>query len=248
MEIWGLVGIILAIIIILAILKFVFKMVKLVFWIVVIIFIITSVLGIFTYRDALDMKENLESQPKIYFLKQDETLVSGFSIGKLDEVPEFFDFSKIVEYQNNFKNKDYEDMLDENYKIFILDMETFDFNDENIEFIGGEVSKKTLQTVLNSDDPIEVYKSKTNINVRNYGIEDPGEFKGNIFATLFNEKSGSMGQLFIMIEYKKGNVIVYPETASFKMIKLLPTSFIKNVFEKAKDKAVEEINNSIRGD
>ncbi len=248
MEIWGLVAIILAIIIVLAILKFVFKMVKLVFWIIIILFVITSVMGIFTYRDALDMKENLETQPKILLLKENEDIITGFSVETFDEVSEYFDSSKIAAYQKNFRDKDYKEMLDENYKMFIFDTEAFHLDEKQVDFIGGKVSKQDLHSVIKSNDPIGMYKSTTGIDLKAYGIENPAEFKGNIFAVLFNDEFKSKGQLFILMEYKKNNIIVYPETASFKMIKLVPTSFIKNIFEKAKDKAVEKINGTIRGD
>ncbi|MDD5086505.1 MAG: hypothetical protein PHV16_02005 [Candidatus Nanoarchaeia archaeon] len=243
MEIWGLVAIILVIIIILAILKFVFKMVKLVFWIVVILFIITSVMGIFTYKDALDMKENLENEPKLLFLNEGKSLIAGFSVEDFNDAPKFFRFSEIVEYQNYFKKQDYKKMIDESYKMFILDTKAFNLDNKEVDFIGGKVSKETLYLLLKSDDPIELYKSKTGVDAAIYGIEDPAEFKGNIFAVLFNDEFESKGQLFILIEYKKNNVIVYPETASFKMIKLMPTSFINNMFEKVKEKAVQTINN-----
>ncbi len=248
MEIWGLVAIILAIIIILAILKFVFKMVKLVFWIAVILFIITSVMGIFTYRDALDIKENLETQPKIFLLKENENIITGFSLESFDEVSEYFDSTKISAYQKDFKDKNYKEMLGENYKMFIFDKDAFDLSEKQIDFIGGKVSKQELYSVLKSNKPIEAYSSVAGTDPRVYGIENPAEFKGNIFALLFNEEFKSKGQLFILMEYKKNNVIVYPETASFKLIKLVPTSFIKNIFEKAKEKAVEKINGTIRGD
>jgi len=40
---------------------------------------------------------------------------------------------------------------------------------------------------------------------------------------------------------------VYPETAVFKFIGLIPTAFVKKMFEEAKDSAINKINQTIKG-
>ena len=49
--------------------------------------------------------------------------------------------------------------------------------------------------------------------------------------------------LKILSEFKKGNLIIYPETAIFKCIKIIPTSFVKSTAEKALRKANEKAFN-----
>jgi hypothetical protein len=100
--------------------------------------------------------------------------------------------------------------------------------------------------MLKSNDPITLYKSKTNVDPALYGIMDPVEFKAMVFAVLFSEAIEKKGTLFIFSEYKKKNIIVYPETAVFKFIKLIPTSFVNNMFEKVKDSAINKINQTIK--
>jgi hypothetical protein len=49
----------------------------------------------------------------------------------------------------------------------------------------------------------------------------------------------SQDPVFLISEYKKGNVVVYPETPVFKAIKLVPLSFFRSAAEKALQQAAE---------
>jgi len=66
--------------------------------------------------------------------------------------------------------------------------------------------------------------------------------KADLFeAILTGNILSSRNPLFFFSEFKKDNIVVYPETALFKTVKIIPVSFIKDVgkkmFEKTKEKA-----------
>ncbi|MBU4283840.1 MAG: hypothetical protein KJ968_01925 [Nanoarchaeota archaeon] len=238
--------IIIFVVVSIVILKIVTKLIKAVLMILIIAFLITSIFGFFTYQDAVELKDNLETKPKLMLLQDNEKIVAGFVTTDFEEEPEFLTISQITEYQNSFKKQDYKKMLGNNYKMFIIKIKAFDFDDEELDFIGKKVSKNLLYSVLKSNDPISLYKGETGIDPALNGISDPVEFKAVVFAVLFSEAIEKKGTLFIFNEYKKKNIIVYPETAVFKFIKLIPTSFVKNMFEKAKDSAINKINQTIK--
>ena len=230
----------------------IFKIVKTVLKTILIVLILglllTAIFGFFTYQDTVELKDNLETESKLMLLQDNEKIAAGFIAAEFEEEAEFLTISQIAEYQNNFKKEDYKKMLGNNYKVFIIELNAFDFDDEELDFIGKKVSKNILYSVLKSNDPITLYKSKTNADPALYGISDPIEFKSQVFAVLFNEAIDKRGTFFIFNEYKKKNIIVYPETSVFKFINLIPTSFISNMFEKTKEKAISKINDSMRGD
>ena len=228
--------------------KIVKTILKTIFIILILSLLLTAIFGFFSYKDVIDLTENFESKSKLMFLGDDGKLITGFSMKGFEEEPEVLTINQITEYQNNFKKQDYKKMLGDNYKMFIFDMKAFDFNDDELDFVGKKVSKNVLYSVLESNDPIALYKSKTNIDPAAYDIIDPAKFKSQAFAVLLSEEIEKKGQLFIFSEYKKKNIMVYPETALFKFIKLMPTSFIQNIFEKAKNSTINKINQTIRGD
>lgn len=237
--------IIIFVVVSIVILKIVTKLIKAILMILIIAFLITSIFGFFTYQDAVELKDNLETKPKLMLLQDNEKIIAGFVTADFEKEPEFLTISQITEYQNNFKKDDYKKMLGDNYKMFIIDLKAFDIVDEQVNFNGKKASKNSLYSMLKSNDPFSLYKSETGIDPALMGISDPVEFKANIFGILFSEAIDKRGTLFIFNEYKKKNVIIYPETAVFKFIKIIPTSFIKNLLEKAKDSAINKINQTI---
>ena len=248
MDLSSIITIIIFIVVAIIIFKIVKTILKTILIVLILGFLLTAIFGFFTYRDAVELKDNLETESKLMLLQDNEKIAAGFVTTDFEKEPEFLTISQITEYQNSFKKQDYKKMLGNNYKMFIIELKAFDFDDEELDFIGKKVSKNILYSILKSNDPITLYKSKTNVDPALYGIRDHIKFKSQVFAVLFSEAIEKRGQFFIFSEYKEKNIIIYPETAIFKFIKLIPTSFIKNMFEKTKEKAISKINDSMRGD
>lgn len=247
MDLSSIITIIVFIVIAIIIFKIVKTIIKTILIVLILGFLLTAIFGFFTYQDSVELKNNLENELNLVLLQDNEKIVTGFVTTDFEEKAEFMTISQIAEYQNSFKKQDYKKMLGDNYKMFIVDLKAFDFDDEKVYFIGKGISKTLLYSVLKSNDPISLYKSETGIDPIINGISDPIEFKAQVFALLFNEAIEKGGQFFIFNEYKKENIIVYPETTVFKFIKIIPTSFIKNIFEEAKDSAINKINQTIKG-
>ena len=247
MDLSSIITIIIFIVAVIIIFKIVKTILKTILIILILSFLVTAIFGFFTYKDSVELNDNLENQPKLMLLQDNEKIIAGFVATDSEEEAEFLTISQVAEYQNNFKKKDYKKMLNNNQKMFIINLKAFDLVDEKVNFNGKELSKNFLYSVLKSNDPISLYKSETSMDSALNEISDPVEFKSNIFAFLFNEAIEKRGQLFIFSEYKKKNIIVYPETAVFKFIKLIPTAFVNKMFEEAKDSAVNKINQTIKG-
>ena len=245
MDLSSIITIIIFIVATIIIFKIVKTILKTILIVLILSFLLTAIFGFFTYQDAVELKDNLETKPKLMLLQDNEKIVAGFVTTDFEEEPEFLTISQITEYQNSFKKQDYKKMLGNNYKMFIINLKAFDIIDEQLDFNGKKTSKNSLYSMLKSNDPFSLYKSETGIDPALMGISDPVEFKANIFGILFSEEIEKKGQFFIFSEYKEKNIIVYPETAVFRFIKLIPTSFIKNMFEKAKDSAINKINQTI---
>ncbi len=247
MDINSIITIIIFIVAVIIIFKIVKTILKTIFVILIIGFLVTAMFGFFTYKDSVKLNEGLESQSKLMLLQDNEKIIAGFVAIDSEEEAEFLTISKVAEYQNSFKKQEYKKMLGNNYKMLIIDLKAFDLVDEKVSFNGKELSKNFLYSVLKSNDPISLYRSETGINPALNGISDHVEFKSQVFAVLFSEAIDQSGTFFIFSEYKKQNIIVYPETAVFKFIRLIPTAFISNIFENAKNSTINKINQTIKG-
>jgi len=247
MDTGSIITIIIFIVAAIIIFKIVKTIVKTILIVLILGFLLTAIFGFFTYKDSVELKDNLEDQPKLMLLQDDEKIVAGFVATDFEEEAEFLTISQVAEYQNSFKKQDYKKMLNNNQKMFIINLKAFDLVDEELYFNGKKTSKSFLYSVLKSNDPINLYRIETGINPELNGISDPVEFKARVFAVLFSEAIEEKGTFFIFREYKKKNIIVYPETAVFKFIGLIPTAFVKKMFEEAKDSAINKINQTIKG-
>ena len=248
MDLNSIITIIILIVIAIIIFRIVKTILKAVLTVLVLGFLLTAFFGFLTYKDAVWLKDNLEGQPKLMLLQDNKKIVAGFVATDFGEEAELLTISQVAEHQNSFKKQDYKKMLGTNQEMFIIDRKAFGLVDEKVNFNGKELSKNFLYSVLKSNDPINLYRGETGINPALNGISDSVEFKSQVFAVLFSEAIEKKGTLFIFSEYKKKNIIAYPETAVFKFIGLIPTAFIDKMFEEAKDIAINKVNQTIKGD
>ncbi|MEK6869520.1 MAG: hypothetical protein AABX74_04775, partial [Nanoarchaeota archaeon] len=129
---------------------------------------------------------------------------------------------------SQLKNKDYEGILGDNYKLMILDADIVGDLDNEVEVFGQTISQEEIKKILESGSSSE---------------------KAALFAALLSEEIiANKNPLFFFSQFKDGNIIIYPETALFKTVKLIPLDLFKNIAEslfdttkeKAKDFIVEE--------
>jgi len=65
------------------------------------------------------------------------------------------------------------------------------------------------------------------------GIEDPAQFKGYLFALLLGEGIREYGPLYIIDQYRIGNIVIYEETMLFRFIDVLPDALYDLVAKNA---------------
>ena len=87
--------------------------------------------------------------------------------------------------------------------------------------------------VMSSDDAVMCLRSDVT----------SADEKAALFSVILADNIlSSKNPLFFFSQFKEGNIVIYPETALFKSVKLVTVSFIENIgkkiFEKAKEKAI----------
>jgi hypothetical protein len=166
----------------------------------------------------------------------------------------YLDSSKISSLNLLYDENNLKQIKADNYKLIIFKKQAFDSVAE-IQVENQVYSKDFAFALLNSDTPVEDYiddlliregvpqelreASKANI-LSDFEYSDT-EFKGVVFATMMMERIDTEGPIFIFKQYKSGNAVVYKETAVFKMINIIPTSFLQNMIQTTKETIKDKI-------
>ena len=200
------------------------KLFKLLFYAGIIISLILATNLFFIYQDFKDLRENFGVSEKKVILKDDDKVLTGLILG---EDTALMSDDQLNDYSSYLKNDNYEKILGDSYKLMVFDVEIISNLDTEID-IGTQT--------ITQDDAVAILKSK------NSGAEE----KASLFSILLaDEILSSKNPLFFFSEFKNGNIIIYPETALFKTIKIIPVSFIKDIGEKIFDKSKEKAKSFI---
>ncbi|MBS3128722.1 hypothetical protein J4410_06260 [Candidatus Woesearchaeota archaeon] len=200
-------------------------------------FIFLVILAVLLYFDIKDLHAKFDTAEKVILLKEQESITTGFSIRKNDD-PLFF--QDIASYQQAFKEKNYARLKGNAYKLLITEKELF--NDISyVDIMGYPLSREKLFVYLNDASPRR--KAAKQIATENaipeervfqqiqqeFQTED--EFKGYLFAKLVGKSLEKEGANYVVRAYKAGQVEIYPETITFKVIDFLPQFIFDKLFE-----------------
>ena len=195
------------------------KLFKLLFYAGMIISLLLAANLYFIYQDFQDLRENFAASEKKVILKDDDKVLTGLLMGQ--EV-DFLTNSQLRDYSSSLKNNDYEDILGNSYKLMVFDIDIIEHLDKEIEIEGFKITTDEAAATLKSDT-------------------SSSQEKAALFSVILaDEILNTRNPLLFFSEFKDGNIIIYPETALFKTVKIIPVSFIKDVggkiFEKGKEK------------
>jgi len=254
-------GLIIIIVFIIAIAILLFKLIKKVFLALIafifVMLIVTAIFGFLVYRDVADLRTNFVDSEKKVFIADDERMLVGFSTDTFSGDSTFtFSWEELQTYNSYYNEKDYSSILGSAYKIFIWRLDSFEGLDEEVETSKGDrISKQSAVNVLTADDAKQAYVDEglfdrdlesnaemqhlvnSNENFRQQVIDetvDSDEKRIEMFIILTAASLNEKGPLFIVEQYKEGNIIIYPETMSFKVLKAIPIKFFAGIANKIK--------------
>jgi hypothetical protein len=231
MNLPAIIGIILFVVLVVLILKFVKNIVKAIFSIVGLIIIFLIIGGSSLYLDISGFKENFGKTPNLYLLEKDGQIIAGASGFFLkDKEPSFAGKDELELYRQKFSENNLEAIKGDNYKLFIIKSGVFDSIGQ-VKTDDETISKQKIFELLESETPVNDYLKYKGISIdqRDYlldqlKIKDSAQFKGLLLALLFKASIEENSSVFIFSQYKQGNIVIYPESALFKLLKLAPSS------------------------
>lgn len=213
--------------------------IKALFLALLIVVLITLVMGFVVYSDVLDMKQNIEAKPSL-FLMQNSKIITGFRVpfSGSEQEPEFLSKDKLDELNSFFEQNDYDSILGDNYKVFLLRREALD-SVEEVVIDDESYSKDFIFQLIESSDPVDKFSAELS---RRQGVSleavkqsfsdfSDDEFRAQLFTQLVGAAMEQEGPLYIYKEFKEGDISIYKESAVYKFIKMLPLSFSKRFAE-----------------
>jgi len=195
------------------------KLFKLMFYAGIIILLLMAGNAYFIYRDFMDLKEKFGSSSKEVLLVDGSEVITGIVLE--GDSFEALSNQQLNEISSELENKDYEGILGGNYKLMILDADIIKDLDNKVEVLGQAMPQEEIKKTFESGSSSE---------------------KATLFAALLSEEIiANKNPLFFFSQFKDGNIIVYPETALFKTVKLVPIGLFNNaaksLFERTRETA-----------
>lgn len=207
-----------------------FKAIAKILGLLILIFIILA--GI-VFIDALNFKKSFPAESKSFYLVDKDSIIAGFKAKGNSFV--YYKKEKLDEAEKLYREKDFDSMLENDYKLIIMKKEIFD-DIENITIIKDLPFQKTDIDFLMSENNIEYVKEKlrksyvteesANQVINDLFANDSYVLKDWVFVSLIAEKTDKKPS-FMIYEFKNGNIIYYKETPVFIMLKYIPKSVIE---------------------
>jgi hypothetical protein len=193
-------------IILIVVIVLLLKVIKNVFlvglYIFLILLIVGGAAGYFVAKDAAEFRAGMLEKNTTFFFMQSGHLITGVRMDSINLTKiSSLGSSRVSEYDSYYQKSEFQEILGDDFKIIIIDAKAFPKNQK-----------------LDPNQVIE-YLKKEKIDSEMFGLAVPSlDPKAAAFSMLI-VASMTKDPLYLIKEYKKGNVIVYPETLLFKIVK-----------------------------
>jgi hypothetical protein len=172
-------------------LKIVSSLTKALLYFFLVLLIVGLFFGFFFGKDAISFFKSMESEDKLFILKQNETFITGFEMARINETRSLSN-DELNDYEELYAANKYDDILEDRYKVVYF------------EISGLEESNSTISSALVGDGGI--------VHIRN---EDA---KNAAFILLVTKKEKE-DPFFLISGFQEGYIEVYPENFIFKVLR-----------------------------
>lgn len=210
---------------------------KILFSIFTILIILSLVVSAFIASDLIELREKFPTEEKTMLLKDENKALTGWILITLeDEDPALITQEQLDDYSVYLEEDNLDAILGNSYKLMLIDLDTLrELEGESISMGDQEFSKEFLIAVLESDEPKELFREE----LGGEPVMNELELKAAVFGILFS----NVGPITLVEQYKKDNMLFYPETPAFKVMKYLPVGIFKSVLETVVSKIEDKIPN-----
>jgi hypothetical protein len=177
--------------------KLIKNLVKTLLTLLMIIVVVSAVLGVIVFFDARDFINGIKHKDNM-FLLNDNGFVSGFTMERMNKSVSISS-QDLDMYYMYYVEEDYKKMLGEKNQFFVFELESL----EDKKYSGYVDFLKGANTLLELEE--------------DQGILNPmtAAFSALIVSNLRKDP------LYLIKSYQNGNLTIYPESITFKIIKII---------------------------
>jgi len=217
---------------------------RVLFYFMSVIGVLVLVGSVFVMQDVKNFNENFPISKNLFLLSENGELISALAIDPSQGNAAIYfndsDFSSMAE-MFKFGDEGLDDISEDYYKTLVFSMPVFDEMVTFDIFLDDySFNKSFALTLLRSKIPRDLVANRI-IKSRNLTHEE-GMYlsikdqlgsdvyvKQLVFAMLSNEflSKGTESSANMLLEIKKGNIIIYPKTLLFKFVDYLPENIVR---------------------
>ncbi len=236
--------ILLSVVLIIALIFLIFKIVKVfiraLFLLVVLFIAVSLVYGLLVYNDALKIRD-LSSKQVTFIARFNNGVITGFTTIMKNESFKALRSEELQRIKGYLKNEDYGKVLGNTSRVFLFNEESLKDAPETYDFNDVKISKDEIITIIKSGDVVEsvanIVASKKNLNneekefFKKKLLENSSsdELRARLFALVISTAMEE-NKLFLIEEFRKKNLIVYPKTPVFTVLSIIPENKISKLF------------------
>ena len=182
------------------------------------LFLLFIVFLIFAYKDAYDVVNNFQNGKNVFVLMDGSNAKIAVIAEKGDV--NIIDDSTVRSYGTMIADSDYESVKGDAFKLIIIKREALEEIDEySVDTPVGTLDKNQSLNLLFGQ-----YAPAGGITLTE---SDQQKLRVFVFADILSKKIfGAQNQIFMITQLKEGNLFVYKETIIFKLIKIVPVSWL----------------------
>lgn len=185
-----------------------------------VLFLVLGIFGYFVYKDVMEFQQRFKEERNTFLLYDNNNIAAGFA--QQNGNFSLLTNDELVVARQAYKTNAFES-LKGNYKIIIVNAAIFNQSetvdlDKIVNIPGIRLGTRT------NKDLLEFINGK-NIQVMGYEIKHE-EFGNSAFALMLSSSLEKNGPGFMIHGLKDGNIIIWRETITFKVIKYIPDSMI----------------------
>ena len=236
------------IIIVLLVVIFLWKGIKKVAaWVLLIILALAlfgTIFSLDVFKDVTDLAQNLPTARKLFVLKDDSTLHTAFESSALNaNALSFIDQKTIASFQSSYAKGDLNTIRGSYYKLVIVDAAALTSNKLTVN--NNEIAVADVLEAIRADNTRErvvqfIIKEKSlpdTAETKRYvqeqlgsSIKTDADMRATLFVQLIAD-AVARNPLFVTRGLASNTIIVYPETITFKVLKILPESIAQKLVQ-----------------
>jgi energy-coupling factor transporter transmembrane protein EcfT len=214
---------------------------KIAFAAAAVLIIAVVVSGFFVFQDYKDFRENVNNS--VYIVAEKNNALAGFYQGEAGELS-LMGTDELAAAGKHLAAKNFSGIRGSKYKLFLFNSGSIKAANSSFEILGRTFNSEDALKVINSSGSEALAPYMGNEAVASFS-SDSGKVRSLFFGQLM-ASSAQKNPMFLAAEISNGGLKVYPETALFKMLKIVPISMAKKFISEGLKNATEEISAKVK--